>query len=78
LREERFHPASIADSSCRQQASSTRNGREPNFRRFRLDAEALSRTFSIEDVSRASIPHDFARRPQIHGCWILAKRLADA
>jgi 23S rRNA (guanine2445-N2)-methyltransferase / 23S rRNA (guanine2069-N7)-methyltransferase len=45
-----------------------------NFRRFRLDAEALSRTFSIEDASRASIPHDFARRPQIHGCWILAKR----
>ena len=42
-----------------------------NFRRFRLDAEALSRTFSIEDISRASIPHDFARRPQIHGCWIL-------
>lgn len=49
-----------------------------NFRRFRLDAEALLRTFSIEDISRVSIPHDFARRPQIHGCWILAKRLADA
>jgi hypothetical protein len=31
----------------------------------------LSRTFSIEDVSRASIPNDFARRPQIHGCWML-------
>jgi 23S rRNA (guanine2445-N2)-methyltransferase / 23S rRNA (guanine2069-N7)-methyltransferase len=45
-----------------------------NFRRFKLDVEALSRTFTIEDVSRASIPHDFARRPQIHGCWILAKR----
>lgn len=44
-----------------------------NYRRFRLDAEALSRTFSIEDISRASIPHDFARRPQIHGCWILRK-----
>jgi len=42
-----------------------------NFRRFRLDAEALSRTFSIEDISRASIPNDFARRPQIHGCWML-------
>jgi 23S rRNA (guanine2445-N2)-methyltransferase / 23S rRNA (guanine2069-N7)-methyltransferase len=45
-----------------------------NFRRFKLDVEALSRMFSIEDVSRASIPRDFARRPQIHGCWILAKR----
>jgi len=42
-----------------------------NFRRFKLDVEALSRTFSIEDASRGSIPHDFARRPQIHGCWIL-------
>jgi 23S rRNA (guanine2445-N2)-methyltransferase / 23S rRNA (guanine2069-N7)-methyltransferase len=49
-----------------------------NFRRFKLDAEALSRTFSIEDVSRVSIPHDFARRPQIHGCWILRKRLVGA
>ena len=49
-----------------------------NFRRFKLDVEALSRTFSIEDISRASIPHDFARRPQIHGCWILRKRLAGA
>jgi 23S rRNA (guanine2445-N2)-methyltransferase / 23S rRNA (guanine2069-N7)-methyltransferase len=44
-----------------------------NFRRFKLDTEALSRTFGIEDVSRASIPHDFARRPQIHGCWILQR-----
>lgn len=49
-----------------------------NFRRFKLDAETLSNTFSIEDVSRASIPHDFARRPQIHGCWILRKRLVGA
>ena len=44
-----------------------------NFRRFKLDVEALSRTFAIEDVSRASIPADFARRPQIHGCWLLRK-----
>jgi 23S rRNA (guanine2445-N2)-methyltransferase / 23S rRNA (guanine2069-N7)-methyltransferase len=44
-----------------------------NFRRFKLDVEALSRTFAIEDVSRVSIPADFARRPQIHGCWLLRK-----
>lgn len=44
-----------------------------NFRRFKLDVEALSRTFAIEDVSRASIPADFARRPHIHGCWLLRK-----
>ena len=46
-----------------------------NFRRFKLDVEALSRTFSIDDISRASIPHDFARRPHIHGCWLLRKHL---
>jgi len=46
-----------------------------NYRRFRLDAETLSRRFAIEDVSRASIPPDFARRPRIHGCWLLRKTL---
>jgi 23S rRNA (guanine2445-N2)-methyltransferase / 23S rRNA (guanine2069-N7)-methyltransferase len=45
-----------------------------NFRRFRPDVEALSRTFAIEDVGRASIPADFTRRPRIHGCWLLRKR----
>jgi 23S rRNA (guanine2445-N2)-methyltransferase / 23S rRNA (guanine2069-N7)-methyltransferase len=47
-----------------------------NFRRFVLDADALARTFAIEDVSRASVPVDFARRPRIHGCWLLRKRSA--
>jgi 23S rRNA (guanine2445-N2)-methyltransferase / 23S rRNA (guanine2069-N7)-methyltransferase len=47
-----------------------------NFKQFRLDAEALSRRFAIEDVGRASIPADFARRPRIHGCWLLRKHLA--
>jgi len=47
-----------------------------NFRRFTLNAEALARTFAIEDVGTASVPVDFARRPRIHGCWILRKRLA--
>jgi 23S rRNA (guanine2445-N2)-methyltransferase / 23S rRNA (guanine2069-N7)-methyltransferase len=45
-----------------------------NYRRFRLDADALSRTFAVEDIGRASIPPDFARRPRIHGCWLLRKR----
>ena len=42
-----------------------------NFRRFRLDTAALAAQFAIEDVSRASIPPDFARHPRIHGCWLL-------
>jgi 23S rRNA (guanine2445-N2)-methyltransferase / 23S rRNA (guanine2069-N7)-methyltransferase len=45
-----------------------------NFRRFRLDAEALSGTFVPEDIGHVSIPSDFARRPRIHGCWLLRKR----
>jgi len=44
-----------------------------NYRRFKLDVEALSNMFVIEDASHASIPADFARRPRIHGCWILRK-----
>jgi 23S rRNA (guanine2445-N2)-methyltransferase / 23S rRNA (guanine2069-N7)-methyltransferase len=42
-----------------------------NFRRFKLDTEALARRFAIEDWSAASIPFDFARRSGIHGCWLL-------
>jgi 23S rRNA (guanine2445-N2)-methyltransferase / 23S rRNA (guanine2069-N7)-methyltransferase len=45
-----------------------------NFRRFRLDAEALARRFTIEDWSAASIPFDFARHRDIHGCWLLRHR----
>ncbi len=42
-----------------------------NARRFRLDAEKLSDRLEIEDFTRASIPPDFARRANIHGCWLL-------
>ncbi|MGH8126424.1 MAG: bifunctional 23S rRNA (guanine(2069)-N(7))-methyltransferase RlmK/23S rRNA (guanine(2445)-N(2))-methyltransferase RlmL [Rhodanobacteraceae bacterium] len=45
-----------------------------NFRRFVLATEMLSKDFTIEDVGRASIPVDFARRPRIHGCWLLRPR----
>jgi 23S rRNA (guanine2445-N2)-methyltransferase / 23S rRNA (guanine2069-N7)-methyltransferase len=49
-----------------------------NFRRFRLDREALEPRFAIEDWSAPSIPFDFARRADIHGCWLLRPRRADA
>lgn len=39
-----------------------------NARRFRMDAEALT-GLAIEDISRKTIPEDFARNPRIHGCW---------
>jgi len=44
-----------------------------NARRFRLD-ESLSERLVVEDVTRASIPPDFVRRPNIHGCWFMKLR----
>jgi len=48
-----------------------------NFRRFRLDRDALSRRFAIEDWSAPSIPFDFTRRADIHGCWLLRPHRAN-
>ena len=42
-----------------------------NFRRFRLDAEAVSAFADCEDISAQTIPHDFARNPRIHQAWRL-------
>jgi len=39
-----------------------------NYRRFKLDHEALS-DCRIEDISRQTLPRDFARNPHIHHCW---------
>ena len=41
-----------------------------NSQRFRLDRAALS-DFQIEDLSRATLPVDFARNPRIHVCYLL-------
>jgi 23S rRNA (guanine2445-N2)-methyltransferase / 23S rRNA (guanine2069-N7)-methyltransferase len=49
-----------------------------NFRRFKLDREALEAHFEIEDWTAPSIPFDFTRRADIHGCWLLRRRRADA
>ncbi len=45
-----------------------------NARRFRLDVENLGGRLAIEDFTRASIPPDFVRRPNIHGCWFLRRK----
>ena len=42
-----------------------------NFRRFRLDADAVARFAHCEDISAATIPPDFARNPRIHRTWRL-------
>ncbi len=43
-----------------------------NFRKFRLDTEALSE-LEIEDISRKTIPQDFARNDKIHRCWLIRR-----
>jgi 23S rRNA (guanine2445-N2)-methyltransferase / 23S rRNA (guanine2069-N7)-methyltransferase len=47
-----------------------------NFQRFRLDP-ALDATFSVEDITSATIPEDFRRNSRIHVCFLL-RRKADA
>ncbi|WP_303904769.1 bifunctional 23S rRNA (guanine(2069)-N(7))-methyltransferase RlmK/23S rRNA (guanine(2445)-N(2))-methyltransferase RlmL [Thiohalomonas denitrificans] len=39
-----------------------------NFRKFRLDTDALA-DLDMEDITRSTIPEDFRRRPDIHRCW---------
>ena len=42
-----------------------------NFRRFRLDAGAVSAFARCEDISTDTIPADFVRNPRIHRAWRL-------
>lgn len=39
-----------------------------NYRRFEIDRQGLS-DFRVEDITRDTIPKDFARNPRIHNCW---------
>ncbi len=43
-----------------------------NFRRFKLDTEALA-PLHIENISAQTIPEDFVRNPRIHYCWRITK-----
>ena len=43
-----------------------------NFRRFKLDHEALAGLL-IEDISASTIPEDFARDAKIHYCWRISR-----
>jgi 23S rRNA (guanine2445-N2)-methyltransferase / 23S rRNA (guanine2069-N7)-methyltransferase len=44
-----------------------------NYRRFRLDEDAL-RGLDATDVTRSTIPEDFARNPRIHHCFRIRRR----
>ncbi|WP_338040443.1 class I SAM-dependent methyltransferase [Methylocucumis oryzae] len=43
-----------------------------NFRRFKLDEQHLS-DLTITDISKKTVPLDFARTPKIHYCWRITK-----
>jgi hypothetical protein len=47
-----------------------------NFRRFKLDEQALE-TLEIDDVTKQTIPRDFARGGFIHRCWVITRRNAE-
>lgn len=49
-----------------------------NFRRFRLDRDAVTQFAEVEDISAQTIPPDFARTPRIHRCWRLRRVAAVA
>ncbi|MEC8230690.1 MAG: 23S rRNA (guanine(2445)-N(2))/(guanine(2069)-N(7))-methyltransferase, partial [Pseudomonadota bacterium] len=43
-----------------------------NKRGFKLDETAISELgLSIENITKQTIPEDFARKGNIHQCWIL-------
>jgi 23S rRNA (guanine2445-N2)-methyltransferase / 23S rRNA (guanine2069-N7)-methyltransferase len=44
-----------------------------NYRRFRLDEEALAGVAQIRDISAQTIPPDFERNQRIHRCWKLTR-----
>ena len=46
-----------------------------NFQKFRLDP-AVHEAFEVEDLTRATLPEDFARNPRIHVCFLLKPRAA--
>ncbi|RZA19843.1 MAG: bifunctional 23S rRNA (guanine(2069)-N(7))-methyltransferase RlmK/23S rRNA (guanine(2445)-N(2))-methyltransferase RlmL [Lysobacteraceae bacterium] len=49
-----------------------------NFRRFKLDVDALAAFAAVEDISASTIPADFARNPRIHRAWRLTRRPGSA
>lgn len=44
-----------------------------NYRRFRLDAEAVAQFAHCDEISAQTIPPDFARNARIHRCWRLQR-----
>jgi len=45
-----------------------------NFRRFKMDGDSL-KDFSIKEISKSTLPPDFIKRPKIHNCWEINRRI---
>jgi 23S rRNA (guanine2445-N2)-methyltransferase / 23S rRNA (guanine2069-N7)-methyltransferase len=45
-----------------------------NFRRFKLDEDAVAEFAHCQDISAQTIPPDFERNPRIHRCWRLTRK----
>jgi 23S rRNA (guanine2445-N2)-methyltransferase / 23S rRNA (guanine2069-N7)-methyltransferase len=45
-----------------------------NFRRFRLDEEAVAQFAAAAEITAATVDADFRRNPRIHRCWELRHR----
>lgn len=44
-----------------------------NYQRFKLDRDALV-DFSVEDITRRTLPKDFERNPRIHQCFRITRK----
>ncbi|WP_319380814.1 bifunctional 23S rRNA (guanine(2069)-N(7))-methyltransferase RlmK/23S rRNA (guanine(2445)-N(2))-methyltransferase RlmL [Thiomicrorhabdus sp.] len=44
-----------------------------NLRKFRLDA-AISDNYTVEDITRATMPKDFERNAKIHQVWLIRRK----
>ena len=64
---QRDHPALI-DACMRLLAPGGLLVFSTNAQKFRLDA-AVAVRYAVDDVTRATIPEDFARSPRIHSCY---------
>jgi 23S rRNA (guanine2445-N2)-methyltransferase / 23S rRNA (guanine2069-N7)-methyltransferase len=45
-----------------------------NFQKFKLDGATLEQ-FEVDDITRSTIPEDFARNARIHVCYVLRPKV---
>jgi len=47
-----------------------------HLKRFLMDQEAVAEAgLMLEEITRRTIPRDFARKPRTHNCWRITHRL---